>query len=371
MKILSLILTGGLLAATAFAQELTWQELVQHPEMWPAQCKLTHSFDFQSGAKVNAGDTVDVLEIHPKQVTVGTTSGKNFAFDVKPDDTDVLKAAREAYAKLTPEQRALTYQTIYQDKAIWPHCLTLKSSFNLSGGHRVDKGDQVIFRGLHGRQLEVALFSVGSGFDAIPDETDFEVNPQDTDLMEQARKFVGLPGHAPSRLIAQLQPMLINPTTGESVRLNTNSLPRYLAFVRAANFCPMSRRFLPKLVKFCDEMKPKHPDFEVVYLSCDQNKPDMEAFAKKAGFSWPTVTYKQTSYIDIIRPHLQVLMPQFTVTDLRGKVLVSGVGEAENGVVQATSADSKNGSKPVPNDISSAAALQQFSELLEKSPAGG
>ena len=113
-----------LAAFAAAAQELTWQQLVQHPEMWPAQCKLTHGFDFQSGARVNAGDTVDVLEIHPKQVTVGTTTGKNFAFDVKPDDTDVLKAAQAEYSKLTPKQREITSAKIFQDKTLWPYLLT-------------------------------------------------------------------------------------------------------------------------------------------------------------------------------------------------------------------------------------------------------
>ena len=181
---------------------------------------------------------MDVLEIHPKQVTVGTTTGKNFAFDVKPDDTDVLKAAQAEYAKLTPKQRELTYVKIFQDKTLWPYHLTLKDTLDLGRGRRLHKGDQIVFRGLKGRQLEVADVKLGSGFDAIPQVTVFEVDPQETDLMEQARKFVELPGHAPSRLVAQMQPFLINAATGEPDPLNTNAPPRYLAFVRAANFVP-------------------------------------------------------------------------------------------------------------------------------------
>jgi hypothetical protein len=90
----------------------------------------------------------------------------------------------------------------------------------------------------------------------------------------------------------------------------------------------------------------------------------METFAKKVGFSWPTVTYKQTSYIYFVAPHFQALMPQFTVMDPGGNVLISGVGEAKNGVVQATSTDGSD--KPVPNGISAAAALDQFGVLLAK-----
>ena len=155
MKPLTLMLAVVWLTFAAQAQELTWSQLVRQPELWPAQCKLKHGFDFQGGTSVNAGDTVDVLEIHAKQIEVGTTTGKNFAFDVKPDDTDVLEAARVAYAKLTLKQRALTYAKIFQDQDLWPYRVTLKSTLDLGGGRRVGKGDQVILRGIKGRQLEV------------------------------------------------------------------------------------------------------------------------------------------------------------------------------------------------------------------------
>ena len=360
MKTFNLILAVGLLAGVAGAQELTWSQLVQHPELWPAQCHLKHGFDFQSGAKVNAGDTVDVLEIHAKQVEVGTTTGKNFAFDVKPDDTDVLEAAQAAYAKLTPKQRALTYAAIFQNKNLWPYRLTLKDTLDLGGGRRVNKGDQVIWRAVKGNRLTVGSEKY---------DTQFEVDPQETDLMEQARKYVELPDGAPSRMIVELQPNLINAATGQPDPLNTNSLPRYFAFIRAANFCPMSQRFMPQLVKFYQDMKPKHPDFEVIYLSCDGQLPAMEKFAQDNGFSWPTVTYQRSGYLFELIPHFQTLMPQFTVMDQRGQVLVTGCGEAQNGVVQATSADGKS-SKAVPNAQSAAAALQQFAVLLDKAPAG-
>ncbi|HEY9509824.1 MAG TPA: thioredoxin family protein [Verrucomicrobiae bacterium] len=359
MKTFPLMLAAGLLAVTVNAQELTWAKLVQHPEFWPAQCKLTHGFDFQSGAKVNASDTVTVLEIHSKQVEVGTTTGKIFAFDVKPDDTDVLAEAQAAYAKLTPEQRALTYAGIFRNQNLWPYRVTLKTSFDLGGGRRVNQGDQVILRSVKGRQLEVGSEKY---------DTRFEVDPEKTDLMEQARKYVELPDGAPSRMVVELQPNLINALTGQPDPLNTNALPRYFAFVRAANFCPLSQHFMPELVKFYNEMKPKHPDFEVIYLSCDGKLPDLEKFAKDKGFSWPTVTYQRSGYLFEVIPHLQPLMPQLTIMDQRGHVLITGCGEARNGIVQATSSNGK-GSEPVPNAQSAAAALQQFAALLSQAPA--
>jgi hypothetical protein len=359
MKTFVLILTAGLLVVTASAQELSWSQLLQHPELWPAQCHLKKAFDFQSGASVEAGAIVDVLEIHAKQVEVGTTTGKGFAFDVNPEDTDVLEMTRAVYAKLTPKQRALTYAKIFQDRNLWPYRLTLKDTLDLGSGRRVSKGDPVIWRGLKGDRLTVGSEKY---------DTQFEVDPQETDLMEQARKYIERPDGAPSRMVVELQPNLINAATGQPDPLNTNSLPRYFAFIRAANFCPMSQRFMLQLVKFYDDMKLKHPDFEVIYLSCDGKLPAMEKFAQDNGFSWPTVTYQRSGYLFELIPHFQPLMPQFTVMDQRGEVLITGCGESQNGVVQATSTDGK-GSEPVPNTQSAAAALQQFAALLDQ-PAG-
>lgn len=356
MKTLTLTLISGLLAIAAHAQELTWSQLVQHPELWPAQCRLKSDFDFQSGASIKAGQTVVVLAIHPKEIEVGTMAGKAFSFDVKPEDTDVLAAAQAAYAKLTPKQRALTYAKIFQETNLWPYRLTVKAALDLGGGRRVNPGDKVTFF-----KVEDGRLLVGSEkFD-----TKFHVDPQDTDLLERAREYVERPGGAPNRLVAELQPNLISSATARPDPLDTNSLPRYLVFVRAANFCPISQRFLPALVKFDNENKTKHPEYQIIYLSCDQSPTDMEKFSRTDGFDWPTVSYQRSGYLFQVNPHFQPLMPQFTVMDLAGRVLVSGVGEMENGVVHATSTE-KNGQAPKPDGQSAAAALKQFAMLLDQ-----
>ncbi|HVU06958.1 MAG TPA: thioredoxin-like domain-containing protein [Verrucomicrobiae bacterium] len=342
-------------ARFASAQSLTWPQLVQHPELWPSQCTLKRGFDFQSGASVKAGQTVAVLEIHANQMVVGTLTGKAISFDVKPDDTDALAMANAAYAKLTPKQRALTYAAIFQNKDLWPYYLTLKDTFDLDGGHRVNKGDRVIFRDVENGKLEVGVEKFNTVFD---------LEPTDTDLMEQVRKFVEDPNGAPSRLIAELQPNLIGSTTGQPSPLDTNSLPRYLVFLRGGNFCPICQQFIPSLVKFYNETKPKHPEFEIIYLSCDGNAAEMAKFAKAEGFSWLAVSYERSGYLFQVIPYFKPPIPQLTVMDQRGHVLISGVGEMQNGTLQASAAS--GGGTAVSGQQSAADALQQFAALLDK-----
>jgi hypothetical protein len=359
MKKLNLILAAGLLAFAASAQELTWPQLVQHPELWPAQCALKRNFNFQSGASVKAGQTVSILALHANQIEVGTLTGKAISFDVKPDDTDALAVANAAYAKLTPKQRALTYAAVFQNKDLWPYRLTVRDTFDLGGGKRVNKGDPVIFFDVKGGKLEVGSEKY---------DTRFDLEPTDTDLLEQARKFVEAPDGAPSRLVAELQPNLISPATGRPAPLNTNALPRYFVFLRGGNTCPICQRFIPSLVKFYNETKPKHPEFEIIYLSCDANAAALEKFAQAEGFSWPAVSYQRSGYLFQVIPYFKPPIPQLTVMDARGRVLISGVGESENGTLRASAAS--GGSTAVSGSQSAADALQQFAALLEKTPAG-
>jgi hypothetical protein len=354
MKHLSLLLAIFLLAIPAGAQDLTWAQLLKRPELQPTQCVLKKSLEFQSGKSVKAGQTMDILEIHPNEIVLGTADGQ-LSFGVKPTDTDVLAAANAAYAKLTPKQRALTYAAIFQNQDLWPYHLTVKEAFDLGGGRRINKGDQVAFRKVIGGKLEVST----EKFD-----TRFEVQPQETDLMEQARKYVDDPASAPSRLIEELQPNLINSVTGAPDPLDTNSLPRYLVFLRGGNFCPICQRFLPSLAKFYNDTKPKHPEFEIIYLSCDGNTAAMSKFAKAEGFSWPAVSYQRTGYLSLVIPYFKAPIPQLTVMDRRGKVLITGVGERQNGTIQASAGS--GGSTQISGGQSAADALNQFAALLDK-----
>lgn len=353
MKTFIGFLVAGLMVASAAAQDLTWAQLLNRPELWPAQCMLKKSLQFQSGKSVKTGQTLDILEMHPGEIVLGTTDG-SMNFGVKPTDTDALAVANAAYARLTPKQRELTFAAILKNKDLWPYTLKMKESYDLSGGHRVNKGDQVVFRDLINGKLEVSVEKFN---------TRFEIKPQDTDLMEQARKFVEDPAGAPSRLIQELQRNLISSTTGAPAPLGTNALPRYLVFLRGGDFCPICQRFIPSLVRFYNETKPGHPEFEIIYLSCDGSAADMEKFAKAEGFSWPAVSYERTSYLFQVIPHFKPPIPQLTVMDRRGKVLISGVGENQNGTLQASAAS--GGSAAVSGGQSAAQALQQFAALLE------
>jgi hypothetical protein len=333
MNMSSVVLGTCLLATAAGATELSWSELVRRPELWPAQCTLKRAVKFQGGDDVKAGETVDVLDVQPNELVLGVASG-HFKFSAKPEETDVVAVANETWAKLTPAQRELTYASLLQRKDLWPYrvVLTVPLPF-ASNGARLERGDKVVLMNAQGRQLLVLAERIHAMLNVAPQQTDF---------MAQARKLVEEKQAAPGRVIGELEGKLISSTTGAPAPLDASALPRYVVFLRGSNTCPIPRRFMPTLVTFYKEMKPKHPEFEVIYVRADASVADMKKFAKEMGFSWRAVALESQDGLPVFGQTFGSKLPQLIVMDRSGQVLANGV----------------QGTAP--------AALQQLRALLEK-----
>ena len=69
--------------------------------------------------------------------------------------------------------------------------------------------------------------------------------------------------------------------------------PKYTALYFSAHWCPPCRMFTPKLVEWYKGFKPKHPNFELVFVSSDKDASAMEEYVKETGMPWPSVKYDQ------------------------------------------------------------------------------
>jgi thiol-disulfide isomerase/thioredoxin len=313
MRTLNLLLALGLLASAASGGELSWPDLVRRPELWPSQCAVKHALQFQKGGGIAAGQTVNVLEIHPNEIVIGTTDGKA-SIGLKPDDTDTLAVARSAWAKLTPAQQELTVAAILKRPELWPLRLTLNATFDLGHGKRVKKGDTIYLMTVEKGQLVVCPSSV---------DLHFEVQPEDTDLYLQARKYLGDPKGAPGRLAEELQGKMINAATGAPAPFNTNALPRYYVIYHAARWCPYTQKFTPDLLKLYQEMKPKHPEFEVIYIPAEKSAAELQLYAKEMDFPWPAVDFQQKQKLVVLAWVLgRSSTPELGVLDRYGNTVI-------------------------------------------------
>ncbi len=66
---------------------------------------------------------------------------------------------------------------------------------------------------------------------------------------------------------------------------------KYIALYYSAGWCGPCRQFTPDLVKFYNEMKPSHPEFEIVFMSEDQGASAMEKYMSEMAMPWPAMRY--------------------------------------------------------------------------------
>jgi hypothetical protein len=352
MKTLRLSAAVCLLATTGFAQELNWTELARRPELWPAHCTVRQAVQFEGGVTVQAGQPLTVLQLKASELQLSTADGRtNFA--AEPDETDALAVARAAYAKLTPKQRELTYPSVARDKTLWPARVTLGKTFELGGGKSVRPGDELVVMDVQPDKLLVKSEALHGTF---------YVAPPVTDLMAQARQFVEDPQAGPRfvvvqqqladekkradekrvaeekrkaqiRVLGELEGKLVNSVTDKPEPLDPTALPRYLVFYRGSSTCPITRRVTPTLIKYYQEMKPRHPEFEIIWVMTESPE-DTGKFARELGFSWRAVTYESTPSMPSVNEPITGLLPQLIVMDRSGRVLVNATQNAVPAAIQ-------------------------------------
>ena len=313
------------MASAAFAQELTLAELARRPELQPAQVTLKNPVKLQNRPAMNPGQKLTLVGIRNQDVEVETPDGRS-TFRTKAADTDVLTTAQETWKKLTPEQRALTYATLLQRQDLWTYRVKLTQTQRLSSGD-LKAGESVILIGVEGNDL--ALVHEKGNFI-------FTVPPRDTDLLDSARKLMVDRNAFPPRVLEDLQGKLVDPGTSAPVAISATAAPKYFAFYRGAGWCGPCRQFSPSLVKFYKDMKPKHANFEVYFISGDKTPAEMKAYAKEAGFSWASAPQSVQPKMQIVNRLFTNLIPQFVVTDGAGKVLIDSAqtGGPQNALKQ-------------------------------------
>lgn len=325
---LSLLMTGSA------AEELTWSELVRRPEFWPAECTIKKAVKLQGRNSVSAGQKLAVTSLSNNAVELDTPDGRS-SFDLAPKDTDVLEVAQEAWQKLTPAQRALTYAGLLQRKDLWPYRVKLTQPVDLGPGQQLKKGDALLLAGTEGDQLVLYVENTTIGF---------TTPPRDTDLLASARLLIENPDALPGRVTEDLKGKLVDAATGKPAALENEEQVRYYVFYRGAAWCGPCRQFSPSLVKFYRAQKPAHPEFEVIYISGDKSLGEMTGYVKKMGFPWRAVVANRHKELQVVNRLFVTTVPQLVVTDRQGTVLI----------------DSANA---MPG-----AALKQLEALLAKSP---
>src|SRR5262249_439798 len=100
-------------------------DLADHMDRWPAAVNVLVNVRTKSGQTALKGQRLRVVNVTDKAVFVQNTAGGQVG--LSPEQCDVIDAANEKWAKLTPAQPALTVEAVLKDSSLWPD--TVKMAF--------------------------------------------------------------------------------------------------------------------------------------------------------------------------------------------------------------------------------------------------
>ena len=96
---------------------------------------------------------------------------------------------------------------------------------------------------------------------------------------------------------------------------------KYFAFYHSASWCPPCKILTPQLVKFYNSFKPQHPDFELIFISHDDDAPSQLDHMKADAMPWPAVRYDDIDNLKLKDMDPNAGLPDLLLEDANGKVI--------------------------------------------------
>jgi thiol-disulfide isomerase/thioredoxin len=330
MKIIGVIglallgLISGTCMADAPPDTLTLADLVNHPDRWPATVTIGRDFQFQNGAVVHAGDKAQVKRFDGTHV--GLAVGK-IQFLANPEDVGFLDAANQAWAALTPVQRAVDATSLQADMTLWPVQVAVTQDITSQFG-RLAAGTQVSLLNLSKQGALIA-------WPNSPNRINLDCNM--TDVVNRARQLVPVdPSQRPSRVAAALENIMVDSDGKPYHDANLND-KKYFALYFGAGWCPPCQQFSPALVAYANKTLPQHPELMMVMLSDEHQPADMFPYMKSENMPFPAVpvTQLRQSYILTNFAADTPMIPHVVIVDRFGKVLAANA-DGQGNLTDAT-----------------------------------
>lgn len=147
---------------------------------------------------------------------------------------------------------------------------------------------------------------------AAPDASTAKDAPASAPVAKPAGKFTSeISGKLVSLKGTSLSPLPSSANTGT----------RYYALYYSAQWCPPCRKFTPTLVSAYHEIKARHPEFELIFVSNDQSDDDMKAYMRDYKMPWPAVRHNLAQSLKAVTRYSGRGIPHLVFIDADGAVL--------------------------------------------------
>lgn len=131
------------------------------------------------------------------------------------------------------------------------------------------------------------------------------------------------PEAKPGQFTQAIEGILVNLNGSRFVPVEKGSLNpiRYYAIYYSAHWCPPCRKFTPELVKAYASLKSQNPDFELIFVSSDQNEKAMKNYMQGEGMPWPAARFDQGTRDATLSIYAERGIPNLVFVSSEGEVL--------------------------------------------------
>lgn len=133
------------------------------------------------------------------------------------------------------------------------------------------------------------------------------------------------PGPDESALLRGLRDKLVICRDGTIGHPDDASLEKkkLIAFYFSAHWCAPCRKFTPQLVDYYNQIEPQHPEFEIIFVSCDRSRFNWETYMRETHMPWLAIDYDQLTALGPLKQLGGSAIPSLVLLDGSGRVLSS------------------------------------------------
>lgn len=173
----------------------------------------------------------------------------------------------------------------------------------------VKDGGTAVLKLSGGQNVEVPLAKLSAADQAFA----LEAKPAKASAAEPAGK--------PSALTEALKGKLVALDGRRVGRYEMAEEPKHYAFYFSAHWCPPCRAFTPKLVEFYNAQEGRKKDFEIIFVSRDNDEDAFEEYIKGDKMPWPAVSFRNVERLKAVTKYAGSGIPCLVLVDREGKVL--------------------------------------------------
>jgi nucleoredoxin len=157
-------------------------------------------------------------------------------------------------------------------------------------------------------------------------QQDLEFNTRFQSQQAEARSRAAaapVPSGAP--LLEVLKPKLVRCRNGEISPPDGTELEKkkYVALYYSAHWCGPCRKFTPQLVEYYNRAAAAHPDFELIFVSSDRSRFGWETYIREMKMPWLAIDYDQLAEMIAVRKLGGGSIPSLLVLDRESNVIAS------------------------------------------------